>query len=620
MKNKFILIIATILCINLAYAEFEIYDNISATNYNLTIDNIYANYYHGNGSFISGIFGSQISNNLNWVNYTKLSEFTNDLGIGNWTLDKPNYYTKTDILNFNYWNDTFASFNKTYADTLYYGINNPYGYYNYSSYMTASSVLSPDTYQIGSGITWIESPTRYAELNITCDGLNCSYGAFAVRLITSTNQVTYCNISAGSITILDNTHNVLYVDSNCQIQKISVQDYINSLISPGGIAEFGNVIAYDEETELSSGSETENKRNIKKDKLSLVSSTTHLTYINGMDIELNTFKHFNITSGQYVYLNDAETTSKVDTRINEIEVVSHISSTEWEHIDQSDGLNITYCDTGSSTEICTNTNRYRQVLIFMVGYNNSVDKTSLHQLLPSQNNYYNNLEECMSATPSFILPDYYKYSARLLYAYCTRPSDTYWVSTNFIDLRGYTTQILPTTIDTSIFLTKDGTNIAQYLTINNTQFDTNAISAYGNVEEYFQMLIQNYNSNASGDFAVASNFGNSSYYMVDLGITGTTFNDITYSNVTPANTSYLISSDTPLVIGAGTPKWISFFLDSFTLPNWIMNLTSTKIEMFKDVEIEANLNVSNKLIIKDNVTEGYMETYMYNGTIYQIIY
>lgn len=41
--------------------------------------------------------------------YTHLSNFTNNLG---------------------FWNSTFATFNKTYADTLYYGINNPYGYFN----------------------------------------------------------------------------------------------------------------------------------------------------------------------------------------------------------------------------------------------------------------------------------------------------------------------------------------------------------------------------------------------------------------------------------------------------------------------------------------------------------
>lgn len=36
-----------------------------------------------------------------------------------WITEKTDYFTKSDILGFNYWNDTYATFNKTYADTLY---------------------------------------------------------------------------------------------------------------------------------------------------------------------------------------------------------------------------------------------------------------------------------------------------------------------------------------------------------------------------------------------------------------------------------------------------------------------------------------------------------------------
>jgi len=53
--------------------------------------------FYGNGSGLTGILGSQITNDFNWTNWTALSQFTNDLGIGNWTLDKINYYTKTEV-------------------------------------------------------------------------------------------------------------------------------------------------------------------------------------------------------------------------------------------------------------------------------------------------------------------------------------------------------------------------------------------------------------------------------------------------------------------------------------------------------------------------------------------
>lgn len=49
-----------------------------------------------------------------------------------WTANKSSYYNTTQILGFGFWNNTFATFNKTYADTLYYALNNPYGYFNTS--------------------------------------------------------------------------------------------------------------------------------------------------------------------------------------------------------------------------------------------------------------------------------------------------------------------------------------------------------------------------------------------------------------------------------------------------------------------------------------------------------
>jgi len=45
-----------------------------------------------------------------------------------WTSEKANYYLLTNPYSF--WNSTFATFNKTYADTLYYGITNPFSFYN----------------------------------------------------------------------------------------------------------------------------------------------------------------------------------------------------------------------------------------------------------------------------------------------------------------------------------------------------------------------------------------------------------------------------------------------------------------------------------------------------------
>ena len=62
---------------------------------------------------------------------TSLSDFINDLGIGDWATDKPDYSTTTE------------------ADTLYYGIGNPSGFYNstdfsITDYSTTANIISFD--------------------------------------------------------------------------------------------------------------------------------------------------------------------------------------------------------------------------------------------------------------------------------------------------------------------------------------------------------------------------------------------------------------------------------------------------------------------------------------------
>jgi len=67
---------------------------------NITAINITASgYFFGNGSQLTDI------------NYTETDPY--------WSGNQSSYFNTTDILGFSYWNDTYATFNKTYADTLY---------------------------------------------------------------------------------------------------------------------------------------------------------------------------------------------------------------------------------------------------------------------------------------------------------------------------------------------------------------------------------------------------------------------------------------------------------------------------------------------------------------------
>ncbi|MDA3905390.1 MAG: hypothetical protein PF484_04870, partial [Bacteroidales bacterium] len=110
------------------------------------------------------ILGSGINNDLGWINFTSLSQFSNDLGIGNWTLDKPNYYTNIQTYNksevdsivsigtvnsSNYWDGL-----NTPGDILGSLIQNNLGWTNFTK-------LSEMTNDLGIGNWTLDKPNYY---------------------------------------------------------------------------------------------------------------------------------------------------------------------------------------------------------------------------------------------------------------------------------------------------------------------------------------------------------------------------------------------------------------------------------------------------------------------------
>jgi len=316
----------------------------------------------------------------------------------------------------------------------------------------------PITGSIGSGIIWANGTNSYAEVEITCSSLNCSWNAFKVRLVNTSNIEKYCDIPAGSKVITDNQQSVLYIDNNCQIQEVSVQTYVAMSLSPGGIADFANIIAENGEVYNVNGLGIENKRIIKL--RTLLFRTMHLSVLTGFNKEEGTFPQFNITAGSYVYLMDVVSATKQNTTTNHIETISHVNSTSWGSSEKT-GLNYTYCDTETGTVLCTDTGKYRRIFMFLVGYNDSTDTTHLHQLLPSQTTTYTKLSDCLDILKypvTYTLPSFYQYGGVMLYAYCARPSDIDWTS-GWIDLRTVKQSTATGGIDTSIFVTTDGTRV-----------------------------------------------------------------------------------------------------------------------------------------------------------------
>lgn len=90
-----------------------------------------------------------------------------------WTGNQSSYSTTATILGWSYWNDTSATFNKTYADTLYYGIANPSAYWN-STFATFNKTYADTLYEGAAAHFDVETT-----VNITCLDSACNWYANA---------------------------------------------------------------------------------------------------------------------------------------------------------------------------------------------------------------------------------------------------------------------------------------------------------------------------------------------------------------------------------------------------------------------------------------------------------
>jgi fructose-specific component phosphotransferase system IIB-like protein len=295
----------------------------------------------------------------------------------------------------------------------------------------------PLTGMLGSGLIYSSQTNPLSEVNVTCVGLVCSYNAFTVKLSSAASDhvSTYCDIPAGSKTVTDNAHVVLYINNGCNIVETTITTYFNSIITTGEVWDFANMVCYAGNCEIKNGIGLEQRRMMKQRVLDYYK--LHLNVVSGFDKVTDTFPTFNISLGEYVYLMDVVSTSaKATGTAGSIEVIQP-NGAGWTMTSQSN-LNRTTCNTGTGVALCTNVNRWRRIFIFEVGWANGVDTSELHQLLPSQTISYSSLANCVDTTTSpliYTLPDFYTKAAVPLYALCIRPSDTAWTTSSWIDLR-----------------------------------------------------------------------------------------------------------------------------------------------------------------------------------------
>lgn len=308
---------------------------------------------------------------------------------------------------------------------------------------------------LGSGVIWAGEVDAEGNVNTShVEPMNITYPDMTVRLAKTDNTIVYCNITAANVTVPNNQHTVYYVDDTCTVQNTDMDTYIDTALSPGGLADIFNVVVIEDEVHLHKGVTVKNKETIKARKEHLY--TDHLSIVNGLGITTGTFSEIVIAAGQYLYIRTLVDSSLLNSSIDGLHVTAHQDGV-WNETNQT-SLNLTHCDDGTDAVACA-TNVFRRYHVFAMGFTiDGHEHSHLHELLPlTTDTTYNFIGDCLNIEDnpiSYTLPSFLTYSAVPLYAYCGKRDDTAWRD-GLIDLRvglvGY-----GATVDTSGFLLKDG--------------------------------------------------------------------------------------------------------------------------------------------------------------------
>jgi len=405
--------------------------------------------------------------------------------VGNWSADKSSYYTSTEtdteIENANasmksYTDNTFIT--QANEGNLNVNSSDYWDNLNTPSDINAGDITDDNTYvqvsgdtitgnltvdeyingqpidgSIGSGVIWCDDIDSNANVNLTVSGLDITYPNMIVRLVTTTGETTYCNITSGTVTISNDKHYVFYVDGDCVVKNTTFSNYIDSALSPGGQTDIFDAFASGGVVGIYKGTTLKNKETIKTRKAMVRSA--HLNVISGLNLNFDTtFPEIYQNTGEYMYLRSVVDTTAQNSTIDGIHQVGH-SGGSWVHLSQT-GINLSYCDNGTDLVTCP-TNVFRRYIIYTIGRIDGTDTTTLHFLVPlTTDTTYANIANCLNVVESpvsYTLSSSETYTSVVTYAYCGKRDDSDWQD-GWIDLRKGVTGVgaIP---DTSNFLTKD---------------------------------------------------------------------------------------------------------------------------------------------------------------------
>jgi len=284
-------------------------------------------------------------------------------------------------------------------------------------------------------------------------GLDVKYPDMEIR-IWNYGESIHCTITEDTITVPDESHQVYYVNSTCDIANVTWTTYFEQDLNPPNFVRIFDVFTAEGIIELIKGGSVLGLDS-KKSTWSNVNcgGGGHLAVCDGIDVEENTFPEINQTLGHYDYIKTIVTSQKRTSTYQGIHLVHHIGG-DWTHSNNT-ALNLTSCDDGTDLIDCSD-NKVRRYIVYSIGWGAN---TKIHQLAPLDTETYLNLGDCVdleSNPQSQIIPSQEDGVAVIHHIFCAKRDSDEWSDGAWVDIRsnGGGAGASP---DLSIFLTTDGT-------------------------------------------------------------------------------------------------------------------------------------------------------------------
>jgi len=385
-----------------------------------------------------------------------VEEFQYNMTTGAITYADDTFFPLSEIVDYVNWSDGNRTYVEIGGDTIIRNLsvegNISVGEYFYGQPLEGG---------IDGGIVWAAEVDGFGQLNLShVSGLDITYPDMTVRIVTTPDgDEKYCNIPGDTVTVNNNAHEAYVVSgTDCSISVVPVATFVDAVINQAGNTPIFHVMAHGGEIKVHQGMPIQNRNYIRGRILSL--KTINLDVVSGLSLTEEENLDFTIHSGEYVFVDQIVDTSTQNITDGAVLELFGRDGGNYFYDDSENGLNLTTCEDGSENQVeCSLTSRYRRYFIFIGGYQDGDDETHLHQRLALDDINYATIANCLNTEINPItydLPDIFTFTAVPLFAYCLQAKNDELSDGAIIDLRTVQTGQASGGIDTSVFLTKDG--------------------------------------------------------------------------------------------------------------------------------------------------------------------